>query len=164
MPINRHTKRSHDRLALICSASSPIVNSPYPQSSPPKNNWRPFGRQLHFHSVLLNGNGPPPASQFTTSKPSHSIPILLSLPFRRLPLRVFLEAEGGDLVGVVAELGADLVLDALDAFVAFVLEEDGVVAGGGVAVGSVEFAFAGGGYAGLEFGEGGEGVGGLLGA
>ena len=46
---------------------------------------------------------------------------------------------------------------------AFVFEENGVVAGGGVAVGGVEFAFAGGGYAGLEFGEGGEGVGGVAG-
>ena len=46
---------------------------------------------------------------------------------------------------------------------AFVFEEDGVVAGGGVAVGGVEFAFASGGSAGLELGDGGEGVGGVAG-
>ena len=101
--------------------------------------------------------------QLTTSKPSPLIPLPLALPFRRLPLRSLLEAKRRDFVGVVAELGADLVLDALDAFVAFVFEEDGVVAGGGVAVGGVEFAFAGGGDAGLEFGDGGEGVGGVAG-
>ena len=46
---------------------------------------------------------------------------------------------------------------------ALVFEEDGVVAGGGVAVGGVKFAFASGGSAGLELGDGGEGVGGVAG-
>ena len=46
---------------------------------------------------------------------------------------------------------------------AFVLQEDGVVAGSSVAVGGVEFAFAGSCNAGLEFGDGGEGVGGVAG-
>ena len=55
-PINRHTNPFSAHRSLLRTALS---NS----SSRPKN-WRPLGRQLHFHSTLLNGNGPsrPPRS------------------------------------------------------------------------------------------------------
>ena len=128
---------------------------------PPQKTGAPSGAS--FVSIQLRNAG-----QITRLADHHidasgAVRVRLALPPGGFAFGGFLEADGGDFVGVFAELGADLVLDALDALVAFVLEGDSFVAGGGVAVGEMEFALFGGAYAGLEVGEGGKGVGGVAG-
>ena len=142
-------------------ASQAIANRPLQHFSLPQKTGAPLGASLL--SIQLRNAGHITRLADHRLITSGAVPLRPVLPLRGFAFGGFLEAEGGDLVGVVAELGADLVLDALDAFVAFVLEEDGVVAGGGVAVGGVEFTLAGGGHPGLQLGDGGEGVGGVAG-
>ena len=149
------------RFALIHLALQTIANHRQPHSSYSKKTSAPSGASLL--SIQLRNAGQITRLADHRLITSGAVPLRPVLPLRGFAFGGFLEAEGGDLVGVVAELGADLVLDALDAFVAFFFEDDCVVAGGGVGVGGVEFAFAGSAYAGLEIGDGGEGVGGVAG-
>ena len=83
----------------------------------------------------------------------------------RFAFGLFLQAQGGNLVGIGAELGFGLVLDVEDDVVEGPLGGDAGVAGGGEGVLGVDFGFAGGVNVVVLFGDGAQrvvGIGGLV--
>ena len=113
----------------------------------PTTNGGPLGRCFHFYFLLS-----------TLSRRGR-----LRWPFRFGSFGFFLEAEGGDLVGVGAVDDFGFVFHAEDDFVEFPFGDDEGVAGGGEGVLGLDGSFVGGAHA-VEGGAGGlEGVAGVVG-